>query len=403
VLIELSADSPDLSLMSAARPDIERVTMPTPVSLDISGLLPWQSGNQFLISSSQADVYVRPLVGGLSPPPMPGITEYQGTFDWNLASVSEFAAGLPNAAKGDVTYFNQRSTLPIGIGDSAAELRYASRYARLTDFTVTDGSPATLSATLIDTPQTGSLRADIRGSQFAALAPDVQPTARPTANNMALSVIAVPHSVEYPDRPYGAGSSIFYFQSLTTTATDSDYGTLAYPQFHDQVWTEYRQLFYSYDVTLLRPGTKEPVEIRNFILLYSWVLMSPPPLDPIAPLLGPPTAPLINGEDAYSPHSGVGMQPVLSWSAPRVGTPTSHTVWIGLLDFPPSEGDIAAITATVYSGNSFRFPAGFLQPGRSYYATITAHQAPWDLLDHAPFRAGSPVDHATCITGIFIP
>jgi hypothetical protein len=334
---------------------------------------------------------------------MPGITAYQGTFDWALASTSAFAAGLPDAAKGDITYFNQRSTLPIGIGDSAAELRYASRYARLTDFTVTDGGPATLSATLVDTQQTGALRTDVRGSQFAALTPDVNPTARPTVNNMALSVIAVPHSTEYPNMPYGAGSSIFYFQSLTTTVTDFDYGTLAYPQFHDQVWTEFRQLFYSYDITLLRPGTKEPVEFRNFVLLYSWVPMSPPPLDPVLPLLGPPTAPLINGEDAFGPQSGVGVQPVFSWSPPRVGTPTSYVVFVGLLDFPPQEGDIASINATVYGGNSFRAPAGFLQPGRSYYATITANQAPWDLLDHAPFRLGAPVDHATCVTGIFIP
>ena len=70
--------------------------------------------------------------------------------------------------------------------------------------------------------------------------------------------------------------------------------------------------------------------------------------------------------------------------------------------FRPTRAISLRLSATVYSGNSFQSSARFLQPGRSYYATITAHRAPWDLADHAPFRVGAPRDHAVCVAGIFI-
>jgi len=303
-----------------------------------------------------------------------------------------------------VVFFNQRSTLPIGEGDSAAELRYASRYARLTDFTVVDGKPSTLSASLIETALTGSLRADVRGSEFAALAPEVNPTARPTQwrfGNLAISIQAVPHSVDYPDRPAGAASSIFYFQSLTPTSTDFDYGTFNYPQFHDPLWTEYHQWSYCFDVTVREPGTKEPVELRCTGQVSAAVPMSLSPEDPIAPVLGPPIKPLINGEDAFAPHAGVGLQPVISWSPPDLGTATSYLVSIGSLG-PPEEGDRFP-SARVYSGTSFQVPPGFLRPGRLYFASISALQADFDLLDRPIYRSGTPQYQTDCVIGVFTP
>ncbi len=402
-LIELTTDSPDLSTVSAARPDLARVTRSTPVTLDLTNMRPWENGNIFLISSSQGDVYARPLQGGLNPRPIPGETSFRGTFDWNLASTSVNDAGLPDAAQGDVVFINQRSTLSIGEGDGAAELRYASRYARLTDFTVTDGNPATLMASLIETPKTGRMRADVRGSEFAALAPEVNPTARPTQapfGNLGFSVLAVPHSVEYPDRPASSTTSLFYFQSLTPTISDHDYGTLNYPQFHDSLWTEYRQLLYCFDVTLRIPGTKEPIELPCQTYVFSAVPMSPSPEDPIAPVLGPPTAPLINGEDAFAPHAGVGLQPVISWSPPNLGTATSYSV--SVYSVHRQEGERLP-SATVYTGTSFMVPPGFLRTGQLYFAVISAFQADFDLLNRPTFRSGTPSHYAECMIGVFAP
>ena len=403
-LTELTTDSPDLSIVNAGRPDLARVTTRTPVTLEITNMQPWQPDNIFIISSSQGDAYVRPLQARLTPLPNPGDTSYTGMFDWGPASTSQNVAGLPDGARDDVVFFNQRSTVPIGEGDSAAELRYASRYARLTDLTVIDGKPSTLSASLIETALTGSIRADVRGSEFAALAPEVNPTARPTQQsfgNLSISIQAVPHSVEYPDRPAGAASSIFYFQSLTPTSTDFDYGTFNYPQFHDPLWTEYRQLLYCFDVTVRVPGTKEPIELRCGANVFSAVPMSPSPEDPIAPVLGPPTKPLINGEDAFIPQAGVGLQPVISWSPPDLGTATSYLVAIGSVSLP-EEGQRFP-TARVYSGTSFQVPPGFLRPGRHYIALISAVRADFDVLDRPIYRSGTPQYQTDCVIGVFSP
>ena len=399
-LIELTADSPDLSIVSAARPDLARVTRTTPVTLDITNMQPWQMGNQFLISSSQGDAYGRPLLARLTPPPNPGDTSYSGIFDWNLAQTS--GKGLPDASRGDVVFFNQRSMVNIGQAEGAAVLRYASRYARLTDFTVMDGVPSTLMASLIETSMTGRMRADVRGSEFAALAPEVNPSARPTLNaNLSFSIFAVPHSVQYPDMTPAAASSIFYFQSLTSTSTNFDYGTFNYPQFHDPLWAEFGQLIYCFDVTLRAPEAPDPIELGCAAFLSFQIPMSPPLTAPIAPVLGPPTTPLINGEDAFTPHAGVGLQPVISWSPPDLGIATSYHVTIHSVS-PNEEGDRFA-TATIYSGTSFKVPPGFLRLGRQYYGVISAYQDNNDLLNRSIYRLGTPWYQTDCVIGVFTP
>ncbi len=299
-------------------------------------------------------------------------------------------------------FLNQRSRVNIGMGDTAAVLRYASRYARFDDFTLVNGQPGTLAATLLETPQTGLMRTDVRGSQFAALAPAVHPSARPSSQNLSLSIQVSPHTVEYPDYPEAASSSIFYFQSLTNSSTDADYDVLAYPQFHDPIWVEWRQTLYSYDVTLIRPDTGEPVALPNFVYSASLDPMYPAPPDPIAPRLGPPTEPLINAVDAFQPHTDVGLQPTLSWSPPNLGTPTVYSVSISSLS-PPSEGEVTSLFARLHGQTSFTVPPGILQLGNLYVATIEAFQAPWDAPDRAVFRFGAPYESIPCVTGIFTP
>lgn len=205
---------------------------------------------------------------------------------------------------------------------------------------------------------------DSRGSGFAALATQVNPAARPARDsNLSLSVQAVPRAVDFPDFNRSASSSsLFYLQSLTDSSTDVDYGALSYPQFHNPLWTEMRQVIYNFDVDLVPPGGMDPIRVAASATRQD--PMSPAPMDPIGPVVGPPTAPLLNGMDAFVARSGVGSQPTVSWSPPSLGAPTSYVVTIDrAFQLPPAPGELGYLSATVYRDTAFTVPPGFLQAG----------------------------------------
>ena len=131
--------------------------------------------------------------------------------------------------------------------------------------------------------------------------------------------------------------------------------------------------------------------------------LRPASAGPVAPVLGPPHAPALNGRDAFAPQAGVGLQPTISWSPPSLGTATSYVVKIDLLSSGTPPPGLQEVTISVYTANSVQVPAGFLQPGRQYAATITAVSAPWDTLDRAPLRFGAPARMTDCVTAVFTP
>ena len=100
---------------------------------------------------------------------------------------------------------------------------------------------------------------------------------------------------------------------------------------------------------------------------------------------------------------GVGVQPTISWSPPSIGNPTSYIVEIKALALPCASGQVAGVTAVIHGGTSFKVPAGILMPTIGYRATVSARQAPWDTPDTGPFRTGTPLHSAQCVTAQFVP
>jgi len=391
LLIELRADSPDLTSLSAARPDIVHSTSTNFVHLNVSGLAPWVAGDNVLTATSQGFAY-----GRLSPSPTPaaGATAAGGLW-------LEFNRGLPEASKGDVFYAYQRSATPVGAGSTAGRLGAASKYARITDLTLTPATTS-FSVALTDTaPQTGAVRADFRYSQFAALASSVHPSAVP-GTGAAIAVLAVPHSTAYPDLPsdFERTSLLLLTISSPPPATDFDYGTLHYGEFLDPLWKTYRVTVYAFDLrTTIYAGGPAGAATASFV---SRTTPSSDP-GPIVPVLGPPTQPRIAGRDAFAEQNSVGLQPTITWSAPTLGEATSYQVTIAGQTQPVIAGETRVLSAIVYSGRSFKVPPGFLKEGHAYSATITARSGPWDTFDHPPFLQGVPFHLADCSTGLFRP
>ena len=399
-LIELTTSAPDLSMVVAGRADLSlAIEGSNSVTMDVANLVPWApSSNGFLgdmiaLTSSQAHAYLRPS----GPQRLPaGATAAHLTFDWSTVS-SAFRAGLPDASKGDVTFLYQRSTHPVGTGAGAGVARVASRFQRLDGLTVSKGSSATIQATLADAPQTGTIRTDLRNAQFAALMPQVNPRAVPNPTAGGVSVLAVPHSIDFPDMPDDATSSLLWVQG--PPALNVDYGPVSYGQFLGPLWQEMRYVFYSMDLNLPVPGNSNTY-------LWGAALTSVVPVSsqaPVAPALGPPQSVRIEGRDAFTSQSRVGLSPTISWSPPALGTATSYQVKVDLVNLGPPTAGLQEVALSVYSGTSARIPSGFLQSGRQYTVTVTAVSAPWDVLDRPPFRTGTPLHSADCVSAIFSP
>src|SRR5262249_3588933 len=62
---------------------------------------------------------------------------------------------------------------------------------------------------------------------------------------------------------------------------------------------------------------------------------------PVVPVLTPVKSFQIGGQDARQPVSGVGTSPVVSWSAPDVGSPVRYTLGISRLDVSASNTTVA--------------------------------------------------------------
>jgi hypothetical protein len=298
--------------------------------------------------------------------------------------------GVPDTAKRDVVFLQQRRTTTIGSGASTASVMRATRFARLADFSVQYPGFTSVAIALAEPPRSGALSAKVAASQFAALAPDVSPDAVPSG--LFVLVFAAPHSVSYPEMPlFHAGASLL---SLRTSNVDADYGTLTYGQFLDPLWKEYRRVFQSFDV---QSGA------ASSAFLFSDVPMSDVGSARIVPVLSPPTSPRIDGKDAFTPQTGVGLEPTISWSPPRLGTATSYVVNVVPAAYSCDMADQVVGVSAVVRGTSFRMPTGILRTGVSYRVTLTARQAPWDTADAGPFRTGTPLHSAQCVTATLVP
>ena len=389
-LVPLVRSSPDLSIVIPARPDLARVSVSTPVTADVTNLTPWAPSNDILMFSQQADVwaFVSQSVGAA---PAADATSYSWSFDWNQVVGATRKQGLPDPAASDVVFVVERVASAVQSGGASATVRRATRYARLDAVHVQDGVTAAFGVPLVDAPQTASVPANFEGTAFAALAPSVNPSA--TSSGMGMSVRAVPQASAYPDLPSGAEMPVLGLSSAS--GADVDWGVQAYGTFLDATWTEYRQITYSFRTPL---STQTPLASGSITLSESMGALTG---GPAVPRLGPPTSPWIEGRDAFASQSGVGLQPVLSWSPPALGTPTSYEVTV-IAHAGVMPGDVRTVRATVY-GTSFRVPPGLLAAGRSYFFRVTARSAPWDRPDAAPFRRGLPLYTADCVSATFTP
>jgi hypothetical protein len=110
----------------------------------------------------------------------------------------------------------------------------------------------------------------------------------------------------------------------------------------------------------------------------------------VRPALSPPRDLKVNGMSAPDALSGVGTTPVVSWSPPAVGQPSSCTVFVRARHSVDGNVDYTTTSISVPDGStSVRIPPNLLQPSGFAYS----------------FRVGCHSDRgdATAFTGVVMP
>jgi hypothetical protein len=391
-LLRVPGQRGDLSVVVAARPDLQRVSRSTPVEVRFTGMAPWDTGSVQLAVSSQADVREDSTLFAM-PRPARGSTSYGAAFGWGASPILR-SSGLPVAAKGDVVHWLDRPMEWIDVAGSAASLRRVAGAAALRDLTIVEGEVTPIDVAFQPVPLTDRLSRGVAATQFASLAEAVGAGGRLVAT--ALLVIAVPHTLAYPDVPRSL--------PVALVALDVDWGAApAVPDFAVDVphghplpapWREFRRTVFEYE-TALGPTARARIVLDE----------APGTSGTVAPVLGPPLAPRIGGRDARTFQPSVGTEPVLSWGTPALGAATSYAVTIEMEPgaLPRVPGETVRLTADVGPATSFRVPPGFLRAGGRYFARVEARSAPWDGPERAPRRSGLPLYTAECLTASFTP
>lgn len=387
----------DLSRADLGRPDAVIAPETAQLQMQIAGLNPWQSGDDFQLHSASAGLGYFSATS-CSTPAFPeladGDTAFTGTIDY-LYSLQN--CGTPavriDPARGDVLYATQLvSRVDAATGMSFQELQ---RSFQTNSLAGPNPDTLVLSGTLAPLPLVSQVM-DYRAASFEALALAAHPTATSGTTTLNLGILP----------GYDTFGSYVGWPDLVLMTSPAGLGDIApvftygnpYPANWSQFITGQTTARVRYSVPLDGGGTSTP----RIFSVYTYA-QQPAGSGPITPLVGPPRELRLNGALAWDVLTGVGETPLLSWTAPSLGTPTSYSVRVYELS-ATSTGSTTRLQVTnlTTTQTQLRLPPGVLAFGKHYYIQMQAVFQPG--ADPGRPYQGRPVYHtAMAVTGRFQP
>lgn len=397
VVWETSSSTVAVDRVYAGRYDAALARSSTPVVVEVSNLVPWDDG-VLEVASSNAGVFGL-LAGALfnAPGLAPGSVD---TFslppvDWYTRMWVPY---LPDAARGDDVWVHQlrKQAVPAGQPGAGRTYHAAARFARITDLTLQSGTASALRASLVDAaPRTIALTVPV--GQWEALARDMGPS--PTSLGMVLSMAATPFATALPAPWVEGGIPDLLYVNLGAGSPDLSSVPFTYGQFLDGRWHEVL-------ISEFRAYVQYPVAGGSPVTMVAKIHRAeaaPGDQATLTPVVSPPLNPVVNEKSLLQQETGVTTTPVLSWTPPRTGAPTSYELEVFRIG---ADGSVALVLHAFLRTPSFRVPGNILQPSTSYVARITAHSAPWDVPGYVGtygFIPGYPFAFASCLTSTFTP
>jgi len=397
LFLPAGASAPDLSYYRFGRGDLKFPGAATQVGFEIAGLGSWQAGDSLQVVVPNAGVTMEGPETMLATPPGAGATAIRGPFDWRANQ-----APILDAARGDTAWVAQMAVSPTI--DGRTYYRALTRAGVARGFTVIDGQATTLSAALAPIAQPRQQTLRWKGSEFAALAAQAGPGARPAAAP-ALAIRALPE-------PLARHSNLFT-RLFTALPTLVELGPISGSEDIDQAvafgdpfaadgaaWTEFVSVIYPIPVAVRTPQGSASL---SAMIVSAVPLAALGDAGVIAPRLSPVREPRIAGAPLDAPRAGVGTSPTVTWQPPEIGTATGYRVAVYALDASPLGVNAARIATLHTTAGSLQLPAGVLSPGSSYVLAITAVASDGADLTARPFSASLPYASADYVSATITP
>jgi hypothetical protein len=388
----------DLSYPLLGRPDVEQEPAGTSVSLQLTGLSPWQEGDDLQWYAPSAGLgYLSATCTPDFPAPTDGGTVISGTVPdyggW-LSTCGNSPVRL-NPAQGDTLYVTQLASHT----DSDAGVEYAQlRRGLVTNGLQRNDGGLLLSGAMValpTAPQSVSFRAADFEAQVLASGPDAG--MQYNTVNVGVSPAFEQHGIPtgWPD----LGLAYDY------TPLQGDMNvTFHYGNPYPSAWTPfvYAQAVgrVRYSLPLADGGTSPPRSVTVLTATREQLVGGFHP--PLSLKVSVPRDVRINGQSASGNLSGVGTTPLVSWLAPTVGTVTRYNVRLNRLFL--SGGLVQRVTqASFYTPQTqLRIPPGLLLPGETYFLQVYAYSEPG--YDNTKPYLGTATSHfATALTGKLQP
>jgi hypothetical protein len=347
----------------------------TSLQIPITGLNPWQSQDYLY--------FAVPNQRSTAPPTLPatGASSTSETIPYNNLL-------LFSSANGDNAYAAQL------VNASYAGISFQSLecFSGPLPITVQNGMVNSFPVSLQSETQSSSVRANVRGSAFAALYPNMSRSAMTVnpGDNFRVDIT--------PDNIGPSSNGLFLVLASHAFSSDTDAGDIPFANPFPVSWTPYLDYTDSAVQNLTPPGASSPfpMAVANRVVTAQFPTAS----NPIAPVIGPALNPQINGVSLFQDQTISSSTPVLSWQAPALGT--AYIYDIEVIGFSVANGSpsVHRVDELYTTSTSIVLPQGLLSSGNSYCFVIQSISRKSLDSSVAPYVETFPEGSADVISGV---
>jgi hypothetical protein len=376
-----TTDTVDLDYYEIGRLDALPATMPTTLFFSVTDLAAWQTDDTLELYSPSARTAAFWMDESAGNPPAVGATSLAG-FAYDLMNADN--RGLPSAAHDDQLTLTQLATQQVG----GHRFLAVARAFLPRPFTVSNGDKTTVDGTFM-TPASVPLALTWDRPAFdAELRAHSPGDEADTASYM--TVAALPDADlygYYSDAP----RLVIFDPGYTTDRSTLTTTGWSYADPFPPTWTRFALIeYYTYQFI---------GDVYKLGSISQYVDLASVGTAPIQPTIGLPVDVQVNGRDAFTAQSGVGLTPTISWSPPTFGTADKYLVRVYEV---PVEGALVPRALLETTRTSVIIPPGIMIDGNSYAFMVMARAATTLDAEATPFRESTFPGCITRVTTAFV-